>query len=149
MSREYLYIVDTANYRGSIENTMDVVPQDQINDTEVHYSGGTFAEYNESKGGTLAALDWDTFYKDYYKPHLDSIQGPFTETTEERFNDGLECVPPKRWTHSGKNQFFFVGECFTDNLYTCYVYVGGKYYTALRSILTSAEDILNLKNINQ
>lgn len=83
--KEYLYIVDTANYKGSIENTMDAVPQDQINDTEVHYSGGTFAEYNKAHGGTLAALPFDDFYTQYYKPHLDSIQTPFTETTKELF----------------------------------------------------------------
>lgn len=150
MSKQYLYIVDTAKpYNGSIENTMPFVAKKDINDTEVHYSGGTFAEYNKRKGGTLVALDFETFYKDYYKPHIDSIQGPFIQTTLEAFNQGLECVLPKRWTRLGKSQFFFVGECETDNIYRCYVHVKGKFYTALRAITTSEDDIFNLKNINQ
>ena len=149
MSKQYLYIIDTAKpYNGSVENIMDFVPQDQVNDTKVHYSSETFAEYNKRKGGALSALNFETFYTKYYKPFLDDMQGPFVETTSEKFDDGLNCLPPKKWTRSGKNQFFFVGECYTDTLYRCYVYVGGKYYTALRSILTPAEDIFNLKNVN-
>ena len=150
MSKQYLYIIDTAKpFTGSIETSMPFVAKEDINATKVHYSDLTFEQYNKEHGGTLSALDFETFYKDYYKPHIDNLQGPFTETTEERFNDGLNCLPPERWTHSGKNQFFFVGECYTDNLYTCYVYVGGKYYTALGAITTSADDIFNLKNTNR
>lgn len=145
---ECLYIVDTAKpFMGHCENTMNAVPQEEVNATKVHHSDLTFEQYNKEHGGTLVALDWDDFNNRLYTPHLLSLQEPFVETTEERYEDGLECLPPKRWTRSGKNQFFFVGECYTANIYRCFVRKEDKYYTALRAITTSEEDIFNLKNI--
>jgi len=139
-----LYIIDPANFSGQIVNSMtslEGVPQ------YVDYMDKptTFDEYKQQKGNeNLIALDWETFDKEYYTPFLKSLCTPFEETTEEKFWYGLECVPPKRWTQFKGGQFFFVGECYTDNLYRCYVRKGDKYYTALRPISTSENDLINL-----
>jgi hypothetical protein len=148
-----LYIIDPNNFKGTVLNTMPFVDTktrhgaDILQHTHVDYNGGTFAEYNAKHGGNLVALTWDEFEEQYYKPHLKSLQGPWEVTTEERFWDGLECLPPKKWTQFPGGEYFFVGECYTADLYTCYVRKGDEYYTALRSIHTSPEDLINLVNI--
>jgi hypothetical protein len=139
-----LFIINPENYKGSIENTMPDVPPKMVPHTYVHYSDETFQQYNERHGGGLIALGWEEYYEKYYKPHLNNLCTPFVETTEERFWDGLECLPPKRWTNFDGGEYFFVGECFTDTLYTCYVRKGDKYYTALRDIYTSHENLIEL-----
>jgi len=141
---EKLYIIDPTNFNGQIVNSISSTESTQ---QYVDYMSEptTFEEYKLKKNNpNLIALNWDTFYEDYYKPHLDGLCEPFKETTEERFWDGLECLPPKRWTRFTNGEFFFVGECYTDNLYTCFVRKGDKYYTSLRPINTLAEDLINL-----
>ena len=59
----------------------------------------------------------------------------------------LEAVPPKRFTRDGKNEFFFLGECETFNLYSCYVKKVDKYYSALRSIEAPTEHLFNLEDV--
>jgi len=83
----------------------------------------------------------------YLSQHLKSIQKPFAETTEDRYWNALEAVPPKRFTRDGANEFFFLGECETFNLYSCYVKKGDKYYSALRSIETPTEHLFNLEDV--
>ena len=107
----------------------------------------TFEEYNQQNGGCLVALDWDTFEAQYYNPYLMGLCGNFIECTEDEYYNALECLPPKRWTRLKNGEFFFMGECYTANLYSCYVSKGGKYYTALRSINTDSEDLINLKPV--
>lgn len=153
---EKLYIVhkDPAQFKGIVINTMPHVEKGAknglkiLNSTYVDYTDGqTFAQYNERHGGDLLALTWEEFERDFYRPHINSLQEPFKETTKEKFWDGLECLPPKRWTRENSREFFFVGECFTDTLYTAYVKLGDKYYTALRSIYTPAQNLFNLENV--
>lgn len=149
---ERLYIVDTKKpFNGTVLNSMPFVYKDSkngadiLNSTYVHYTNGvTFAQYNEQHGGGLIALTWDEFNEQYYTPYLQALQTPFEESTEEKFMYGLECVPPKRWTREHGQEFFFVGECYTADLYRCYVRKGKKYYSALRSIHTPAEKIFSL-----
>jgi len=154
---ENLYIVykDVTKFKGTVLNTMPFVEKeakngtDILNSTFVHYTDGvTFKEYNEINGGDLVALTWDEFDRDYYRPHLNSLQEDFKETTEARFWDGLECLPPKRWTREEGREFFFIGECYTATLYRAFVRIGEKYYTALRSITAPKEDLFNLKSVN-
>jgi hypothetical protein len=153
---ETLYIVhaDKSKFKGNVLNTMPFVDrntkhgEDIFNSTYVHYYDLTFAQYNEKEGGDLVALDWDTFERDYYSPFMKSLQGEFTERNEDIFIDALECLPPKRWTRENGQEFFFVGECYTGNLYSCHVRKGDKYYSALRSINTPKEDIFSLKSVN-
>jgi hypothetical protein len=145
---EHLYIIDpTKEFDGSCLNSMPAVPAEDIDKTEVHYVNQTFEEYNKKHGGSLVALPWESFYNDYLEPYYKNLQEPFEETTEEQFQDMLEVLPPKRWTSSEGKEYFFVGECYTSNLYRCFVRLEDKYYTALRAITTPEEDILNLKDV--
>jgi hypothetical protein len=142
---ERLYILDPQNFKGQIVNTMS---SNEGTPKFVDYmeEPTTLEEYKKIKGNeNLIAIDWETFEKEYYTPHLNSLCEPFKKTTKERFWDGLECLPPKRWTKGTNSEFFFVGECYTDNLYTCYVRKGEDYYTALRPINTDANELFNLK----
>jgi hypothetical protein len=141
-----LYILDPTNFKGTIVNSMSCiegVPQYvDFMDTPT-----TFEEYKKQKGNeNLIALSWEDFERDYYDPYIKSLCEPFKPTTKELFWDGLECLPPKRWTQFKDGEFFFVGECTTYDLYSCYVRKGDKYFNALRSITTKAEDIINLKD---
>jgi len=148
---EYLYIVNPANFTGNVLNTMPFVEKgakhgiDILNSTYVHYCEGmTFEQYNQKHGGNLLALTWDEFNTQFYSNHLTSLCKPFAEVTEEAFTEALECLPPKRWTRGNGQEFFFLGECYTANLYSCYVRKGDKYFSALRPINTPETDLFNL-----
>lgn len=140
-----LYIIDPTNFNGQIVNSMsskEGTPQ------YVDYMENptTLEQYKEMKENpNLIALEWEDFEKNYYIPYLDNKCGEFKEETEEQYWDALECLPPKRWTKMEGGEFFFLGECYTADLYSCHVKIDGKYYTALRSIYTKSEDIINLK----
>lgn len=144
-----LYIFNPAKYRGTIENTMSVPDdcEDDFQDLPVDYSGETFAEYNQNHGGALVALPWDVFEKEFYNPHLKSLQEPFEEITEEHFDDMLGCLPPRRWTNINNGFYFFMSECYSADLYLCCVKKDGKHYSALRSIRAKHDDIVNLSNV--
>jgi hypothetical protein len=141
-----LYIIDPTNFRGTILNTMS--SYDEPLYVDYMSEPTTFEEYKiQENNPNLVALTWEEFDEKYYAPHLKSRQGPFEKTTKERFWDALECLPPARWTQFPGGEFFFLGECTTANLYDCYVRIGEKYYTALRSIRTPKEDLINLKDV--
>ncbi len=151
-----LYIVnkDFSKFKGNVINTMPFVEKeakngkDILNSTYVHYTDGkTFEQYNREHGGELVALTWDEFNTQFYSPYLNSMCEPFTETTEEQFFYGLECLPPKRWKTEGNKEVFFMGECYTADLYRAFVRIGDKYYTALRRISTPFEHLFNLQTL--
>ena len=66
-----------------------------------------------------------------------SLQTPFEEITEHKFWDLLGCVPPKR-QRSGS---FFVGEAYYGNIYRFCFELNGKYYSALRDIRLTDEEL--------
>lgn len=142
-----LYIIDPTNFNGQIVNSMS--SYDEPLYVDYMSEPTTFEEYKIKKNNpNLIALSWEEFEEKYYTPYLNSLQEPFKETTEERFWDALECLPPAKWTQFSGGEFFFLGECYTANLYRCFVRIGNKYYTALRSIRTHKEDLINLKDVS-
>lgn len=66
-----------------------------------------------------------------------SLQTPFEEITEREFWDLLGCVSPKRH-HSGS---FFVGESYYGSIYRFCFELNGKYYSALRNIRLTDEEL--------
>lgn len=142
-----LYIIDPKSYKGNIENTMDKSPDGEF----VHYmeKPTTFEQYKAIKGNeNLVALEWEEFRDKYHQPYLNSLQEDFVHTTEEDFQEALECLPPAIWARDGNREFFFAGEAFTGDLHYCYVRLGNIYYKALRSRRTTKEDIYKLKTVN-
>ena len=141
---EHLYIIDKKEtFKGNCINTMPFVNADKINETPVHYSQKTFAEYNADKGGNLIALTWEEIYNDYFKPYNESLQKPFSEITEESFNESFNCLPPMRYTKISNGFLFFVSECYTADLYLCCIKHENKYFSALRSKFAKIEDLIN------
>ncbi|WP_417186626.1 hypothetical protein [Bacteroides sp.] len=66
-----------------------------------------------------------------------SLQTSFEEITEHRYWDLLGCVPPKR-QRSGS---FFVGEAYYGSIYRFCFELDGKYYSALRDIRLTDEEL--------
>ena len=148
---EYLYIVDPAHFTGHALNTMPFVEKGSTNGMEIlnhtyvhYYKWTTFAEYNKQNGGQLVALTWEEFNTQFFSAHLKNLCKEFSPITKEDFWDALECLPPKRWTRTSTSEFFFLGECYTANLYMCFVRKDENYFSALRPINTKDEEIFNL-----
>lgn len=66
-----------------------------------------------------------------------SLQTSFEEITEREFWDLQGCVPPKR-QRSGS---FFVGESYYGSIYRFCFELNGKYYSALRDIRLTDEEL--------
>lgn len=142
---DWLWIIDPANFDGFARNTMNSVTG------LVHYMDEptTLEQYKAKKGNdNLIALTWEDFSSKYMEPYNKGLCKPFRRTTKAAFWEALECLPPKRWTRGKTQEFFFIGECYTADLYSCYVRKGKLYYSALRSIHTPEADIFNLSKVN-
>jgi hypothetical protein len=82
---ERLYILDPQNFKGQIMNTMS---SNEGTPKYVDYmeEPTTFEEYKKIKSNeNLIAIGRETFEKEYYTPHLNSLCEPFKKTTKERF----------------------------------------------------------------
>jgi hypothetical protein len=143
---EYLFILDPNNYKGNVLNTMPHVNQEEIASTKVHYSKLSFSQYNEQYGNKLIAIDFDTYYRDFYAPHLASLQGSWSLITEEASYSMLECLPPSKWHNINKRfNVFHISEAITANLYSFCVTdrLANLYWTATRSSNITDEAILD------
>lgn len=102
-----------------------------------------FEQYQKEKNEPLKVVteqELDKLFKEYEEK---SILQKFTEITEERYFDLLECLPPKRWHNFKGLEIFFMGECYTSNIYTCCIHDPStkKYYSALRRITETSEEL--------
>lgn len=64
------------------------------------------------------------------------------ETSESNYWRALEELPPIRQRTKEKVSFFFSGEAYTSNIHSCYCNIGDKYYTTMRRLTTTYEDML-------
>jgi len=134
-----LYIFDPTNYKGSIENCLTRWADGS---ETIHYVDPkmTFDQYKAIKGNeNLITMEWEEFNDKYRKPHLDGMVHDWSEITEERFYDMFECLPPKMI--SGRPLAFFMGECYTANIYTFCAEHKGKFYSSLMYINTPPNDL--------
>ena len=140
-----LFIVDTENYKGSIVNTMPLVPAKDINKTKVHYKDETFEQYNKNHNNRLVALGWDEYYEKYDKPFKESLQDKFQEISHERWEEMLCVLPPMRWHDLNESlNVFFISEATTGDLHACFIRdrKNNKCYEALRSIFSDDKTLL-------
>jgi hypothetical protein len=80
-----------------------------------------------------------------YAQHLEDLQEDWKEETEEDFDYAMGCVPCIRYGKiSNTLTKFFCGEPYSGLLHRCHVYDSftDKYYSALRSITISDEELL-------
>ncbi|KAA6302837.1 MAG: hypothetical protein EZS26_001007 [Candidatus Ordinivivax streblomastigis] len=125
------YILDPENYKGSIFTSMS----DGVHD---NYGGRTLEELRiREKNPNLQALTWEE-YKPIHEQYENSLCKSFAEITEEEYWEYLEVLPPKRYNGNS----FFMGECFSGSLYQFCFKLKGKYYSALRSIFLTNEELM-------
>jgi hypothetical protein len=148
MERQWKFLIAKEEFKGTAQaNAYSDGGEWLVNCSGyLHNNNGkdlTIAEYSAIKNEQYEVLTWEEMEVKYMTPYLKSLQGPFVECTKEVYWDALECLPPLRWTRSAGNpEFFFLGECFTYNLYSCFVSWKGKYYSALRDINTPAKVVI-------
>lgn len=124
--------------------------------THVDYSGAlynnnngnfTLEEYKTFKNNpNLIAVPFDEFNTKVLIPYHESLCGEFTEITEEKYWDALECLPPMKWHDLDSNfNVFFISEAYTASIHSCFIKdkKNKKYYTAMRDIFISDEVLLN------
>lgn len=147
--RTRLYILDTSKpYTGNIENIVDVLDGQTLENSIVSLTDKTWLEYNAFHGGKMKAIDWGTFDREYNQPHRASLMGSFKECSEDSFIESLNCLPPIKWRKLGNWDTFYLGECYTMDLYSMYAknLKTGKCYSALRSVHADPETIIDELN---
>jgi hypothetical protein len=138
--REYSFLNEdgTVQYSGSLYNNKgsDLMPDEYLKINAHRYTNPTI-------------VDEDVFF-DLYQKEVDNMKTLFKEISEEQYIDALECLPPKKWHNINKSvNVFFISEATINDLHSCYIKSKGKYYSALRSIFESDEQLLEtfLKSI--
>jgi hypothetical protein len=139
-----LVLIDPLNFKGSIISTVRNGRVDYTN----HGDGNLLLEdyLRERNISSYELLTWEDFDVKFEQPYLISLQRPWRLMSEKEYWDALECLPPIRWKDlSERVNLFFVGECYTATLYTACIHdrATDRYYSALRSICTSGDDLLN------
>jgi len=86
--------------------------------------------------------EYEIIPEDVFEKKLESfcsdVCGKWEETTEERYNDMLDILPPLKWTRGG----FFVSEAYTLNIYPFHQKLDGRFYQAMFRINTPRDQIL-------
>jgi hypothetical protein len=74
-----------------------------------------FEEYNAKHNGKFTEATEEEIDTLFFE-HRNSLISEFTEITEDRYFDMLECLPPKKkvaFTYEGV-EIFYMCECYTD-----------------------------------
>lgn len=71
------------------------------------------------------------------------VSGDVTKTTEEEYNDCLNCLPPLKWCHRDGYELFCMSEMYTGTYTTQFAKKDGKYYTAMVDVTDESTWINN------
>lgn len=165
METTYIYqepfigrIINTM-HNGNVDYTGERTTKDYIDERgsqvhEISYLNPlNFEQYNEQHGGNLKTASEEEIAKLFEEHEQKNILSFFTEITEERYDNLLECLPPKRWHKHKGLEIFFMAECYTGNIYSCCIFnpETKKYYSALRRITETSDELekVFLESINQ
>lgn len=132
------YVIDTnRKFDGCVHTSMtDGVHSD--------YGGGTLEELQaRNPKANFKLVDPDEVNKMCDQYILELTSEPFTEITEERYWDMMECVPPAR---QGRN-WFFIGEAFNFDVHLFCFTDGERYFSGHRRVSMPKEQII--AEINQ
>lgn len=116
------YIVNPNYFTGTIITSMS----DGIH---CDYSGKNLEELQCKENNSMLQAVTDEELNCLWKRWETYLQGPFWETTKERYWDWLECLPPVRH----RNGSFFISEAYTGSLHRFCFKRENRYFTALRS----------------
>lgn len=129
---QYIIKADT-QYRGTVQSILK-------NGIVAYSNGLNFEEYQKSKGEKFRLIsegEHDELQRIYRK----SLISDFTEITEDRYYEMMNVLPPTRFHNYRGAEIFFVGECYTLDLYSCFIMANDKYYSALRPIGEPSEEL--------
>ncbi len=151
--------IQSTMHNGLVDYTGEEVRNEHINEKgqkiiDIKFINQlTFEEYNKQKGGGLKTATIEEMEIIWKKYEENEVLTNFTEITAERYDDLLNCLPPKKWHKYKGLEIFFMGECYTSNIYTCCIFHPDtqKYYSALRRITETDEELEKtlLKSIQQ
>ena len=145
------YLIDTSiKFNGSITSSVTKSGSKLLVDYSgyLHNNKGddlTLEEYQKLfPDKKFIVVDTDELYKNYIQPYCEGLQGPWSEISESRYNDLLECLPPVHWTTIQNIEFFFISEATTFTIHTCALWDKSKkkYFEALRDIHMKPAEIL-------
>lgn len=126
------FIIDPNNYRGNCIDIMDLAGK-------ISCSNLSFDDFNQSRGGQLLALSWDEYSTNWRKPFEEILQNDWKETTEEKYYEMFEVLPPLKYRLLNGFDTFFCAEAETGTLHQMFVSKDGKFWTALRDIHRTCE----------
>lgn len=126
MENNILYVLPKEKFTGYCKTVLE-------NNKNI-YGNETLSYYIENGYKVVTREEMNTLLDNYLK----SLCDHWKEITEEKYFYALEVLPPKKYFNGG----FFVGECYTYNLYNFYQKYNNKYYTCLQPINKAREDIL-------
>lgn len=95
------------------------------------------AQYENAK---YELMTFDEFLQ-RQKKHM--LSGGVKETTEERFDEMLNILPPLKWCTIDGVEMFCMCEMYTGTYTNQYARVGGKYYTAMVDVTDKSTWIHN------
>lgn len=127
---ERLCVLHKNNFNGVVETV--------LYDGVCPYTKKTAEKYKAEGFDIVTEAEYVELFKNFER----GLCNDWKEVAEEKYEDALEVLPPKKWHDGG----FYMGECYTGTLYSFYQKWHGKYYTSLQSIYTPRNEILdNLK----
>lgn len=125
------YVVDMENFSGHVYTTLDENGCGMWGDNRT-------AEEFESAGYKI--MD-ETAFMEHLREWEDfNLCNNWQEIKEEQYEEALDCLPPLKWYNGG----FYMGECYTSNIYSFYQKWNGKFYTSLQRITTPRSEILEV-----
>lgn len=134
------YVIEKDNFQGFIITSLN-------EEGKSFYTGKTVEEMQPEYKGELILLD-DQELDIIIEEYENSLQKDWTEISEEEYFDALECLPPMNWRTivPGVN-IFCISEGYYGSLHSHFLKLsnleGTKYYSALRCIYTTNDQILN------
>lgn len=97
------------------------------------FSGETIEQYRQRTGHDAEILDRE----EAMTRAANAAQTPWQEISEKAWWSALECMPPLKWDRLGGAESFFISEAYTADVHSCYIKMGGRFYTARRRVGTA------------
>lgn len=137
--REVWLIDESKPFKGY---TQSALMSDATGRFFVAYTDGLTLKEYEAKTSLKLSMFTDKELDAKLEKYEESLK-KVTETTLERFEDMLNCLPPQRWTNVEGYNIFMISEATTGNLHSHYIKKDGKAWEIMASKFDSIESIIN------
>ena len=119
-------IIDTARPDG-----LSACFGETLEQVQARYPGATLCDFDD------ACRQIDTADNERYRP------GELHETTEERFIEMLEVLPPMQWRRGKTGESFKMSELTKGDITACYVRLGNRYFEGYCRVSDSGDRLLD------